>query len=151
MQIPNEPDNNLEINILPMIDVIFSILAFFIISTLFLTRSEGLPVDLPQATTAQQQSETEVTVTIQANGKLALNQEQISIQKLVPAVKKISENSQRLRLPKRKAPALTVGQETIVIVKADQAVNHGDVVNVMDQLRQVEGVKLAIATTSPSQ
>lgn len=135
MQIPNEPEKNLEINILPMIDVIFSILAFFIISTLFLTRSEGLPVDLPQATTAQQQSETEVTVTIQANGTIALNQEEISIQNLVSEVNKISENS----------------QETIVIVKADQAVTHGDVVNVMDQLRQVEGVKLAIATTSPSE
>jgi len=134
MQIPNEPEKNLEINIVPMIDVIFSILAFFIISTLFLTRSEGLPVDLPQATTAQQQSETEVTVTIQDNGKIALNQEEVSIQNLVPEVKKISQSS----------------QETIVIVKADKAVSHGDVVNVMDQLRQVEGVKLAIATTSPS-
>ncbi|AFZ42410.1 outer membrane transport energization protein ExbD [Halothece sp. PCC 7418] len=134
MQIPNEPDQNLEINILPMIDVIFSILAFFIISTLFLTRSQGLPVDLPQANTAQQQSKIEVTVTIQANGKLALNQEEISIQKLVPAVQQMSENS----------------QETIIIVKADKAVSHGGVVNVMDQLRQVEGVKLAIATTNPS-
>ncbi|NBD18069.1 MAG: biopolymer transporter ExbD [Cyanobacteria bacterium] len=134
MQIPNEPEKNLEINIVPMIDVIFSILAFFIISTLFLTRSEGLPVDLPQATTAQQQSKTEVTVTIQDNGKIALNQEEVSIQNLVPEVKKISQNS----------------QETIVIVNADKAVSHGDVVNVMDQLRQVEGVKLAIATTSPS-
>jgi len=134
MQIPNEPEKNLEINIVPMIDVIFSILAFFIISTLFLTRSEGLPVDLPQATTAQQQSETEVTVTIQDNGKIALNKEEISIQNLVPEVKKISQSS----------------QETIVIVNADKTVSHGDVVNVMDQLRQVEGVKLAIATTSPS-
>jgi len=134
MQIPNEPEKNLEINIVPMIDVIFSILAFFIISTLFLTRSEGLPVDLPQATTAQQQSETEVTVTIQDNGKIALNKEEISIQNLVPEVKKISQSS----------------QETIVIVNADKTVSHGDVVNVMDQLRQVEGVKLAITTTSPS-
>ena len=135
MQIPNESDKNLEINIVPMIDVIFSILAFFIISTLFLTRSQGLPVDLPQAETSQQQSETEVTVTIQANGKIALNKEEISLKNLIPEVKKISQNS----------------QETIVIVNADQAVSHGDVVNVMDQLRQVEGVKLAIATTTPSE
>ena len=135
MQIPKESEKNLEINIVPMIDVIFSILAFFIISTLFLTRSEGLPVDLPQAETSQQQSETEVTVTIQANGKIALNQEEVSIANLIPEVKKISQNS----------------QETIVIVKADQAVSHGDVVNVMDQLRKVEGVKLAIATTTPSE
>ncbi len=135
MQIPNESDKNLEINIVPMIDVIFSILAFFIISTLFLTRSQGLPVDLPQAETAQQQSETEVTVTIQANGKITLNQEEISLETIIPEVTKISQNS----------------QETIVIVKADKAVTHGDVVNVMDRLRQVEGVKLAIATTTLSE
>jgi len=135
MKIPDEPERNLEINLVPMIDVIFSILAFFIISTLFLTRSEGLPVDLPQATTAQQQSETEVAVTLQANGKIALNQEEISLKNLIPEVTKISQNA----------------QETLVIVKADKAVTHGDVVNVMDRLRQVEGVKLAIATTSPSE
>ncbi|NBD18745.1 MAG: biopolymer transporter ExbD [Cyanobacteria bacterium] len=135
MKIPDEPERNLEINLVPMIDVIFSILAFFIISTLFLTRSEGLPVDLPQATTAQQQSETEVTVTLQANGKIALNQEEISLKNLIPEVTKISQNA----------------QETLVIVKADKAVTHGDVVNVMDRLRQIEGVKLAIATTSPSE
>ncbi len=135
MQIPNESDKNLEINIVPMIDVIFSILAFFIISTLFLTRSQGLPVDLPQAETAQQQSETEVTVTIQANGKITLNQEEISLETIIPEVTKISQNS----------------QETIVIIKADKAVTHGDVVNVMDRLRQVEGVKLAIATTTLSE
>ncbi len=135
MQIPNESDKNLEINIVPMIDVIFSILAFFIISTLFLTRSQGLPVDLPQAETAQQQSETEVTVTIQANGKITLNQEEISLKTIIPEVTKISQNS----------------QETIVIIKADKAVTHGDVVNVMDRLRQVEGVKLAIATTTLSE
>jgi len=135
MQIPNEPEKNLEINIVPMIDVIFSILAFFIISTLFLTRSQGLPVDLPQAETAQQQSETEVTLTLQANGKIALNKEEISLENLIPEVTKISQNS----------------LETIVIVKADKAVTHGDVVNVMDKLRQVEGVKLAIATTTPSE
>jgi len=135
MKIPDEPERNLEINLVPMIDVIFSILAFFIISTLFLTRSQGLPVDLPQATTAQQQSETEVTVTMQADGKIALNQEEISLENLVPEVTKISQNA----------------QETLVIVKADKAVTHGDVVNVMDWLRQVEGVKLAIATTTPSE
>jgi len=135
MKIPDEPERNLEINLVPMIDVIFSILAFFIISTLFLTRSQGLPVDLPQATTAQQQSETEVTVTMQADGKIALNQEEISLENLVPEVTKISQNA----------------QETLVIVKADKAVTHGDVVNVMDRLRQVEGVKLAIATTTPSE
>ena len=39
MEIPDEPERNLEINRVPMTNVIFSILAFFIVSTLFLTRS----------------------------------------------------------------------------------------------------------------
>jgi len=48
MRLPDEPEIPTAINIVPMIDVIFAILAFFIMSTLFLTRSEGLSVNLPQ-------------------------------------------------------------------------------------------------------
>jgi len=131
MQIPKEAEKNLEINIVPMIDVIFSILAFFIISTLFLTRSEGLPVNLPEANSSQQQSKIEITVTIQENGNIAFNEENVSLEQLVTKTQQAAANS----------------QETIVVVKADEAVSHGEVVTVMDNLRGVEGVKLAIATT----
>jgi biopolymer transport protein ExbD len=48
MRLPEEPDNPPQLNILPMIDVIFALLTFFILSTLSLTRSEGLPVNLPK-------------------------------------------------------------------------------------------------------
>lgn len=136
MQVPNEPEKNLEINIVPMIDVIFSILAFFIISTLFLTQSQGLPVDLPQASNTQQQTNTEITVTLQEDGKIAFNEEEnVSLEQLVTKVKQAAANS----------------QETIVIMKADEAVAHGEVVTVMDNLRGIDGVKLAIATTKPSE
>ncbi|MEM7594128.1 MAG: biopolymer transporter ExbD, partial [Cyanobacteria bacterium P01_A01_bin.83] len=43
MHLPEELDQPPKINILPMIDVIFAILVFFIVSSLYLTRSEGLP------------------------------------------------------------------------------------------------------------
>ncbi|MDY7023380.1 MAG: biopolymer transporter ExbD, partial [Cyanobacteriota bacterium] len=75
--IDDELDKPAEINIVPMIDVIFSILAFFIISTLFLTRSEGLPVNLPKASTSQQQKTEQITVTIDSEGKVALNRENL--------------------------------------------------------------------------
>ncbi len=135
MRIPDQSENKLEINIVPMIDVIFSILAFFIISTLFLTQSQGLPVDLPQASNTQQQTKTEITVTIQEDGKIAFNEEEVSLEELITNVKQAAANS----------------QETIVIMKADEAVSHGEVVTVMDNLRGIEGVKLAIATTKPSE
>ncbi len=56
MRLPDEPDMPSQINIVPMIDVIFAILTFFIMSTLYLTRSEGLPVNLPTASSARSRS-----------------------------------------------------------------------------------------------
>ncbi|MEL7038309.1 MAG: biopolymer transporter ExbD [Cyanobacteria bacterium J06592_8] len=131
--IDDELDKPAEINIVPMIDVIFSILAFFIISTLFLTRSEGLPVNLPKASTSQQQKTEQITVTIDSEGKVALNRENLEIQQLENAIGKL--------IPK--------DDSRIVILNADEAVTHGIVVEVMDQIRQVEGAKLAIATKKP--
>ncbi|ERT06759.1 biopolymer transport ExbD/TolR family protein [Lyngbya aestuarii BL J] len=131
--IDDDLDTPAEINIVPMIDVIFSILAFFIISTLFLTRSEGLPVNLPKASTSQQQKTEQIAITIDSEGEVALNRESIEIAQL--------ENSLRQLIPNN--------DSRIVILNADEAVNHGKVVEVMDQIRRVEGAKLAIATKKP--
>lgn len=129
MHLPEEPDLPFQINIVPMIDVIFAILTFFIMSSLFLTRSTGLPVNLPKATTAQDQRSSKVTVTVDATGNLRLNQQPIQLNDLQSRVRALSGNGSQL-----------------VIINADQQVSHGQVVAVMDQLRQIPGVKLAIAT-----
>ena len=62
-----------------MIDVIFAILAFFIMSTLFLTRFEGLPVNLPESETAALQPEAKFTITLDAEGQVFLNREPIQV------------------------------------------------------------------------
>ncbi len=129
MRLPDEADRPGEINIVPMIDVIFSILAFFIISTLYLTRSEGLPVNLPSASTAKSQPSTKITVTIQPDGELALNRKPIKLEALEDSVRSLVETN----------------SEPLVIVNADKKVDHGQVVEVMDRLRRVKGAKLAIA------
>ncbi len=134
MRLPDEPDMPSQINIVPMIDVIFAILTFFIMSTLYLTRSEGLPVNLPTATSAQQQRSTEsITVTIDATGKISLNKKPISLNSLADQVRGL----------------IGVNAEGLVIINADEQVHHGQVVAVMDRLRQVPGAKLAIATQKP--
>lgn len=130
MRLQDDPDIPAQINIVPMIDVIFAILTFFIMSTLYLTRSEGLPVNLPQATTAKSDRPAQVTVTINKTGEIFLNKEAVSLEQLANQVRAKAEPSQPL----------------MVILNADEAVNHGQVVAVMDQVRQVEGVKLGIAT-----
>ncbi|NEQ81623.1 MAG: biopolymer transporter ExbD [Moorea sp. SIO2I5] len=131
MRLPDELEKPGEINIVPMIDVIFSILAFFMISTLYLTRSEGLSVNLPSASTAKTQPSTEITVTIKSDGKLALNRKPIELEALEEGVRSLVEPNSK----------------SLIIVNADEKVAHGQVVNVMDRLRQIEGAKLAIAAS----
>jgi biopolymer transport protein ExbD len=125
----DEPDIPPQINIVPMIDVIFAILTFFIVSTLYLTRSDGLPVNLPSASTAKSQPSTKITVTIQPDGEIALNRKPIKLETLEGAVRSLVEPN----------------AEPLVIVNADEKVAHGQVVSVMDRLRRIKGAKLAIA------
>lgn len=125
----NEPEEGFEINLVPMIDVIFSILAFFIISSLFLTRSQGLPVDLPSAQTAEPEQTVQLNITIEADGKMFLDRQPIQLNELKDTLtEKIEPNS-----------------ESVVIINADEKVEHGTVVKVMDRLRQVPGARMAIA------
>ncbi len=134
MKLPEEPDIPAQINIVPMIDVIFAILAFFIMSSLFLTKLEGLPVNLPKATSAQQQQATEpIAVTIDQIGTISLNRQPITLDNLETQIKNVINGE----------------GERLVIVNADEKVNHGKVVAVMDRLREIPGVRLAIATEKP--
>jgi biopolymer transport protein ExbD len=52
MHLPEDPETPPQINIVPMIDVIFVVLTFFILSSLFVTLSEGLPLNFPSAATS---------------------------------------------------------------------------------------------------
>lgn len=129
MRLPDEPEAPFQINIVPMIDVIFAILTFFIMSTLVLTRSEGLPVNLPQAKSAKSQPSTRITVTVDSQSQLALNRQPIQLEALGTEIRAL----------------MVPGEDALVIINADQGVNHGLVVNVMDEVRQIKGAKLAIA------
>lgn len=126
----NEPDLPPEINIVPMIDVIFAILTFFIMSTLFLGRFEGLAVNLPKAQTSKPQKVVRATVTLDRQGRLYLNKTLLEVEDLTTAVRQLKATS----------------GELVVVLNADGSVTHDRVVAVMDRLRQVEGAKLAIAT-----
>ncbi|WP_069789952.1 ExbD/TolR family protein [Cyanobacterium sp. IPPAS B-1200] len=130
MRIPEENDVQGEINIVPMIDAIFSILAFFIISSLSLIRSQGLPVNLPSAQTSQPNQQEEINITIQEDGSTFLDGKPILVDDVRSQVTDLMGEN----------------QEAMVIINADEKVSHGVVVSVMDQLRQVQGATLAIAT-----
>ncbi len=101
---------------------------------MFLTRSEGLPVNLPKATSAQQQAASQpINFTVDAAGKISVNRKSVTLDVLAAQVRTL----------------MGVNQEALVIINADEQVNHGQVVAVMDRLRQIQGAKLAIATQKP--
>lgn len=141
MRLPEDNDiKSLSVNILPMIDVIFAILAFFILSTLYLTRAEGLPVNLPEAVTATPQDQIDVTLTITPDGDLFLGDEAVALNELVDEVR-------RLRL--FEGESLSTEALISIAIRADETTPHGKVVAAMDRLRTVENVRLGIATTQP--
>lgn len=132
MRTPQDTDRPLEISttIVPLMDIVFAILTFFIMSTLYLTKSEGLSVNLPVANQSQQQQQTRVNVTVLPDGTLALNKNIIPIDQLEFNVRSL----------------MIATQQTVVIINADKTVEHGKVVAVLDQVKKIDGVKVAIAT-----
>jgi biopolymer transport protein ExbD len=130
MRLPQEPDLPAQINIVPMIDVVFALLTFFIMSSLVLSKSEGLPINLPPASTAKGQTSQQIVVTIDPSGHLFINKTATSLTQQVQSLIKTK-------------------QDKVVIINADERVSHGQVIAVMDQIRQVQGAKLAIATKRP--
>jgi biopolymer transport protein ExbD len=109
-----------------------------VIASLVLTRSEALDVNLPDATTAEVRLQPDVTVSLTAEGQIAVNQEKIAdISALIPAVERI--------LAEKPAEG-----RRLVVINADLALSHGKVVEVMDTLQRVPNVSLAIAARRPS-
>lgn len=130
--IEDEPDLPAQINIVSTIDVIFAILAFFIISSLFLSRNEGLPVNLPQADRAEIQDVTPVAITVTADSTIRVGDTVVDLDALQREV---------LR-------ALERGNTDLVVLNADASIRHGLAIAIIDRLRSLEHVRLAIATQS---
>ena len=124
-------DNKNKIDILPMIDIIFSILAFLIISSLYLTRVETISIDLPKASNSIKQKNNFMKVSIDKFGNLFLDNENIQIEDLKVKVLNLIDESQNL-----------------IILNADKNISHGSVIDVLDVLRSIEGLKIAISTKS---
>ncbi|MDQ2798242.1 MAG: biopolymer transporter ExbD [Armatimonadota bacterium] len=120
-----------EIIIIPMIDTMMFLLMFFIVASLALAVQNGLPVDLPKASTGERHSAQNVTLTVGPTGELHLNTRPIAI----------TDETVDLK-------ALNISPGTLVIINADANVRHGVVTTVMDDARKAGVERFAIATQS---
>ena len=123
----NESENS--INILPMIDIIFAILSFFIISSLYLTKIDSIKVNLPKSSTAVREQNKPQIITIDNNEKIYFKSNEISLKKISELIRTNIEN---FEVP-------------IVILRADASVKHGVIVNVLDELRKIENLTIGIS------
>lgn len=129
MRVPRKVPEKARIEIIPMIDVIFFLLVFFMISTLSMTINRGLPVNLPTAATAQQEMREHVLLTVMPDGTMFLNKQPVTLQNMGQRVK----------------AALASDPQTTVVVNADGQVLHSTVVDILDELRLAGVSGLAIA------
>ena len=118
-----------EIIIIPMIDTMMFLLMFFIVASLALAVQNGLPVNLPKASTGERHSAQNVTLTVGPTGELHLNTRTIAI----------DDETAQLK-------ALNISPGTLVIINADANVKHGVVTTVMDNARKAGVERFAIAT-----
>jgi biopolymer transport protein ExbD len=132
MRVPRKEQPKARIEIIPMIDVIFFLLVFFMISTLSMTINRGLPVNLPTAASSQKDLRENLNLTLMQDGTIFLNKELITLQDLGPRIK----------------TALAAEPELMVILNADGDVRHQSVVEAMDELRLAGVARLAIAVKS---
>ena len=121
-----------KINILPMIDIIFVILSFFIISSLYLVRLETIPVNLPNAETANQEKNSVIVITLDLKNRIFVDEKLLEISSIKNEIlSKIKNNKNRK-----------------VIIRADKDVKYGKVISILDILRKLDGIKIGVSTES---
>jgi biopolymer transport protein ExbD len=131
MKIPSlRPHRKARIEIIPLIDIMFFLLATFMMVSLSMVKHQGIPVNLPAAATAAPQDQADhVVLTISEGGELFYNKEEI-------AVADLPRRLQRLRadFPDPK-----------IFINGDEKAYLGAFVHVVDEVRKA-GIKLSIAT-----
>jgi biopolymer transport protein ExbD len=126
-----------KIEIIPMVDVMFLLLVFYILGSIGLTVERGIPVSLPEAISSEGAVVEEMKVTITKTGEVFLNHDKVALDELGAAL-----TSQAEKLP----GGLKHLQEGYVVLNIDLDVPHRTVVKTMDQLRGIGVSNFSIAT-----
>ena len=123
------------IEIIPLIDIIFFLLATFIMVSLSMTKNQGVKVALPTAGSAaalgdQQELEKAVTLSVNEKGDVFYNKEKITI----------------AQLPLRLQTLKSTAKDPKVIINGDAGANFRYVVQVLDEVRKIGIAKVGINT-----
>ena len=122
---------DVRVDVVPLIDVIFCILTFFLLAAMGFARQQAISVDLPQATTGKPQGDEILVVSLNELGQVYVEQQ--------PVVTK-EQFLQKLQAYRQQKP------EGLMALYAASNASYNQVVQVLDLLRQVGGSRVALAT-----
>jgi len=137
MNFRNKPAEELDVNLTPLIDVVFLLLIFFMVSTTFDQKSE-LNIDLPEAKGEVTKTENQVLeISIDAEGDFYINDKILANQSIQTLMKELAAKVDRNN------------QQTIIIA-ADKNTPHQSVMRVMDAARRLNLTHLTFAAVKPN-
>ena len=120
-----------EINLTPMLDVVFIMLIFFIVTATFI-KEPGVDVDRPDAFTAEQQFDAAILIAISGNDEIWIDRKQVDSRSVRDAI-------ERLHLENPRGG---------IVIQADENSTHEQLVIVMEAAKQVGVTNVAIASTN---
>lgn len=114
----------------PMIDMIFLLLVFFIVSTMYMTEIKSVPIRLPVAQNSETVSKSNFTVTLKKDGTIYLDEQKISLEALVQNASLSSKQDENFA----------------VILRAEATVEYQKVIKLMDALKGGGVTRFGLAT-----
>ena len=114
-----------------MIDIIFFLLVFYMMSTLYMSEQRNLHVQLPQAQHAAVQKVENTVITISENDEIYINEEKIGLDNLVNRLRQYPDIKQ-----------------IKITVNADKNARHGTVIQVLDKLQEAGAGKVSFGTSA---
>ena len=123
------PRLKVEIPLTPLIDIVFLLLIYFLLTTNFMV-DEGIKIKLPQAKASAPQTEKEITVYVDRQGRAFLGNEEVSLAMLFDRLKEM----------------IGVRENKLVVIRADRAVILNKAVKVMDVAKAAGAGRLCLAT-----
>ena len=120
------------IEMIPLIDIVFLLLVFFIYAMLSMVVHRGFKVDLPQVTTAEIDKEDYASITVDKENRILLNKEEVLIENLSEEIK------------------TEIKEGVKIFINGDKEADLGVVINVLDTLRR-DNIKEVYFETEPAQ
>ncbi len=130
MQIRQRPVKRVRIEIIPMIDVIFFLLVFFMVASLAMTRVNSIKVALPRTAGAPESLKQNIILTVRKDGSILVNKTPVTLDTL----------GGRLVFEMQADP------QAVVIVNADEGAGYGPVVEAMQKAKEAGVRKFALVT-----